>query len=201
MEDWMGGCCNWNDEIKMPQAARRLDPEIYILKPCLPEASEDMKPGSSLLTPASIVTLIKRGYQRRIVCWRQTQSRLIAIRRRGKTFIHLIWNVQTLVETWDAFSIAARAWEHMERCKLSDPPDLACAGAVFALTPVLNCFSIELAFLVVFICSQLALKTHFCVSVCLRKMHSFFFSSLYWKLNICQYFVPLEESEESEFLT
>lgn len=87
---------------------------------------------ASLLVPTSIVTLIKRGHQRRLACWRQTQSVLIAIRRREKTFIHLIWNVQTLVETWDAFSVAARAREHMERRKLSDPPHLACVGAVFA---------------------------------------------------------------------
>lgn len=102
--------------------------------------------------------LIKRGHQRRLVCWRQTQSVLIAIRRRRKTFIHLIWNVQTLVETWDAFSIAARAWEHMERRKLSDPPHLACVRVVFALTPILNCFSKRAGFSGCFYLFSLGLK-------------------------------------------
>lgn len=68
----------------MPGAAGRLDPEIYIPEPCLPEASEGMKLRQFPLHPASIVPLIKRGHQRRLVCWRQTQSVLIAIRREVK---------------------------------------------------------------------------------------------------------------------
>lgn len=102
--------------------------------------------------------LIKWGHQRRLTCWRPTQSVLIAIRKERKTFIHLIWNVQTLVETWDAFSIEARAREHMERCKLSDPPDLACVGVVFALTPILNCFSKRVGFSVCFCLFSLGLE-------------------------------------------